>query len=361
MAIDSNILLRGIIPDAVASARAGFQLGRDFKRAPLIDQLDQQKLQMQEQGIAEGEMDLGSKFAGAVASIAGDQPITANNYAQTLAAMNRLGLPIEEENRIPSAENIQALEQIRQAGARSAMSGKQFADKAVFTTRLNPETGEIEQGFAVRDESGTRFEGIEGQVVKETPEEKRQRDLESKQKLEQFKTDQEFLREYNKQTQTPKGKAELEKIKREQLRENATKTAETMRAADALNTLNGLSQSDLGKIYGRGESVYPALLRSQEGLDMIASRDQVVSILKLMGRGELKGQGTVSDIETKMLGDAATILSMTDISPEKAAEEIERIRPVFERVLREGGREVPRNGSTAADRLKEAKARAGVK
>ena len=98
-----------------------------------------------------------------------------------------------------------------------------------------------------------------------------------------------------------------------------------------------VKDKDFDLIYGRGESIVPNLLRSQEGLDMQADIRQLVGMIKLGARGELKGQGTISDFESKMLGDAATVLEAQNISPEKARRAAEQ---AIEIIYRSAGREV---------------------
>lgn len=82
-----------------------------------------------------------------------------------------------------------------------------------------------------------------------------------------------------------------------------------------------LSGADLDKIYGKGESLFTTFLpfaRSQEGIDLLAKRDQMIGMLKLGARGELKGQGPITDSEQAIVGRAVTLLGNDDISPEEA-------------------------------------------
>lgn len=164
-------------------------------------------------------------------------------------------------------------------------------------------------------------------------------DIEKVTDIEKIKTSEDFIREMNKQTQTPKGRLELANLKAEQVQKDSGKIAEQMEAGNALATISRLQNSNLESIYGRGESIYPELFRSQEGIDRIADRDQTVSLLKLAARQKIKGQGTVSDNEGKMLGDAATILSNPNISAEAAMRELNRVMPLFQRILADSGGE----------------------
>ena len=98
--------------------------------------------------------------------------------------------------------------------------------------------------------------------------------------------------------------------------------------ADVDNALSILIPGDdtdvLDKIYGRGEAFYPDALRSQEGLDALAARDQLVSMLQLGARGELKGQGPITEGEQNILSRAATMLGNPSISPTLAKRQVER-------------------------------------
>lgn len=94
--------------------------------------------------------------------------------------------------------------------------------------------------------------------------------------------------------------------------------SQNYKLVSASRIYNNLKQADLDKIYGYGERWYPEFLRSQTGIDLLAQRDQLVSMLQLASAGELKGQGTVTDSERTMLANAATQLNNPTISPEMA-------------------------------------------
>lgn len=101
--------------------------------------------------------------------------------------------------------------------------------------------------------------------------------------------------------------------------------------SDAQSAYNALSSADLNLIYGRGEAWYPEFFRSQKGIDLIAQRDKLVGMLKMGARGELKGQGSVSDSEQKMLSQSITALENPNISPELARKELEAAINILER------------------------------
>jgi hypothetical protein len=89
------------------------------------------------------------------------------------------------------------------------------------------------------------------------------------------------------------------------------------------NIYKSLKDADLSKIYGFGESIYPEFLRSPSGAGLVAKRDQLVSMLNMAARGELKGQGPITEGEQGMLAKAASVLSNPNISPEMAREELD--------------------------------------
>lgn len=95
-----------------------------------------------------------------------------------------------------------------------------------------------------------------------------------------------------------------------------TRNAE-QRLSKAFSSYKALTASPekLDLIYGRGESLLPSQLRSQEGQDLLAQRDQFVAILRLAEVGQLKGTGPITENEQQMLGQAATVLLIPDISP----------------------------------------------
>lgn len=110
-----------------------------------------------------------------------------------------------------------------------------------------------------------------------------------------------------------KARAEAEDLVQQTISKRSS--SNTLESAQLLRTnLSGQLES----IYGRGESLYPNLLRSQKGIDLIADRDQLVGMLTLAGRGQLKGQGTLTDQEQKTVQQAITVLSNPDISPARA-------------------------------------------
>lgn len=134
------------------------------------------------------------------------------------------------------------------------------------------------------------------------------------------------------------------KLLKDQIALNATKAKNAAQSAEALDQFElgeTLINADLSSIYGRGESLYPDLLRNQAGIDLMAQRDKFVGMLKLAAAGKMKGQGSISDSERKTLNDAATTLSNPNISPELAAREIQKANDALRLTLEGQGIAVP--------------------
>lgn len=104
---------------------------------------------------------------------------------------------------------------------------------------------------------------------------------------------------------------------------------ETKDSQNAIGNINTLLDEDLDLIYGGFEWAQPDILRSQKGKNMLARKNQVVSSLKLLAAGKLKGQGSITENERTMLAQAATTLENQDIDPKLAEEELKRILPIY--------------------------------
>lgn len=143
-----------------------------------------------------------------------------------------------------------------------------------------------------------------------------------------------------KPNQTPEYRADVTRateLAKTDVKQSAPSSpTERREAQDAIGMINELKNFDLGSIYGRGEKYYPDLLRSQEGVDMLAKRDLVVDSLNLVAAGKLKGQGQITENEREMLKRAATMLGNQNISPEAAKKELDRVIPAFEEIINRG-------------------------
>jgi len=138
--------------------------------------------------------------------------------------------------------------------------------------------------------------------------------------------------------QVAKSKADIEiavTSAREQAKVDVQKAVTSMGAMDKLDDADRLyselSQADLGRIYGFGEAVYPDWLRTEEGVTLQAKRDQLIGMLQLAGRGELKGQGPITEGEQAIVAKAATILNSPNISPATAKKELDNAMNILYR------------------------------
>lgn len=109
MAIDPNILLRGITPDLAQSVGQGLSIGREIVQGPLRNQLLQQEL--------------GEKSSIALNSIVGDltvEEITPEIFANSVQAAQDLGVKLSREETQFTPQNVNKLVTLSQAGKRFA-------------------------------------------------------------------------------------------------------------------------------------------------------------------------------------------------------------------------------------------------
>lgn len=199
---------------------------------------------------------------------------------------------------------------------------------------FDPSTGKYEPAM---DSDGNRLTGapydtaLQGNLSYAKQQGQNQSDLQMKPIIttdtEKAKSNVELaLRpEIERQTVAARAKAEQEATK------NQTQAVASAKLEDAIVLCDDLKKADFNKIYGRGESLYPELARSQEGINMIAKRNQLVAMLKLGAAGELKGQGSITDPERQMIGEAATMLANPNIDPKLARESLDMAMTVFRR------------------------------
>ena len=224
-----------------------------------------------------------------------------------------------------------SMDQLYQSMGMGGGANSQFGAQETFkdskgnlffgTTRRNPSTGQVESVLAAVDGSGAQPQGkVEmvgryGLTASEDTTKKAEDttatktaeagvDLVEKPKIESAVV---AARKY----------AEAEAAKR------AQQSGQLSKLEDADRIYKALSSEDLDLIYGRGETWYPGFLRSQKGIDLMADRDQLVGMLKMGARGELKGQGPISDSEQGMLAESISVLGNESISPEKARQALD--------------------------------------
>ena len=123
------------------------------------------------------------------------------------------------------------------------------------------------------------------------------------------------------------------KITNEEKRNEAinAKNARRAEADSAVDQVNSLLNGDrFTEAFGKLVTNTPDIAKSQASLDAIADVDQIKGLLTLESRQKLKGQGTISDGEQKILAQSATVLNNPLISDERARRELRKIRGVFE-------------------------------
>ena len=123
MAIDPNVLLRGVVPDAVGAARQGFELGDAIRNAPILREQRQQQLAAGTQKAQAGKLEQGKNEALAAFRLFGDTPITAENFEQAVNLAAEQGIQVDDSDRIASPENIAGFNQVIQAGGRLSQAG----------------------------------------------------------------------------------------------------------------------------------------------------------------------------------------------------------------------------------------------
>ena len=138
-----------------------------------------------------------------------------------------------------------------------------------------------------------------------------------------------------------KGQAEVEKKQREAADAAKSDAAQTISVQDALAVAKDLrNDPELPNIFGSFQGAIPSV--RQGSVDAEAKRDRLINMLKVAERGKLKGQGTISDFEAKMLGDAISILNNPRIGDKAALAEVDRVIEMLEGKI-STGQEAPQS------------------
>lgn len=96
-------------------------------------------------------------------------------------------------------------------------------------------------------------------------------------------------------------------------------------------------RQNYGKVDATMNRFVPDAFLPQERLDASPLIDQVKNLLTVAARGQLKGQGQITDAETAMLERAQTILKNHSMSDEAAIQEVDRVLTY----LQSKGAEIP--------------------
>lgn len=109
------------------------------------------------------------------------------------------------------------------------------------------------------------------------------------------------------------------------------KNARRKEADSAIIQIDSLLEGDrFSKAFGKVVTTTPELARPQASIDAIADVNQIKGLITLESRQKLKGQGTITDSEQKILAQSATVLDNPLISDERARKELRKIKRVFE-------------------------------
>lgn len=125
MAIDTNVLLRAIVPDTTSAIKQGIDIGQTIRNAPLLREQRQNAIQQQEQQLATGDVEMGDKLSSAVYSLVGDVENLAPEQVRPL--MNQLqasGFAVEEDDFSEDPENISNIMGLAKRG-KSLLQSKQ--------------------------------------------------------------------------------------------------------------------------------------------------------------------------------------------------------------------------------------------
>ena len=111
--------------------------------------------------------------------------------------------------------------------------------------------------------------------------------------------------------------------------ENERTTSQQQDATEVQNVARSLLDNidNVRRVFGAVQGRAPSL--RQETVDAEADVDRLVSLLSLDNRQKMKGSGQISDFESRLLGQAATVLSNKLISDERAEQELQKIAGVF--------------------------------
>lgn len=400
MALDANIIFRGLQAGLgevapVSNLLSGFQSGQQMQRNALENQLLQQRADLAplqqralEQELAMGEQGLAQGALGLQADQMSIDQARQGRLLSEITGLAREGLALPSDARrshilnklstvdfegLNEQELIEEINQMNDKDLESTLRSMTTASQKISDIPAEVRTFEVmTQGMTPEEKAGARkvWAGIQARAGESAEERiaregKTEQVAESQAAIEGAKSGATESAKLDVQLEKkPEVEAKVEQKKLEvqaQVQKKIEQQGQLGRYQDALNIYSDLMPkgskdlSKLNRIYGRGESLYPKLARSQEGINAMAQRDQLVSMLQLGARGELKGQGPITENEQAILSKAITILSEPDISPELAAQYINQ---AMEILGRNAGQTV--ETSSPPSRLEELRKKAGL-
>lgn len=141
MPINSNVLLKAIVPNTTAALQAGVNLGTSIRNAPLLRKQNEQKVAQNEQTLAKGDVDMGDKLSSAIYSLVGDvETIPMEAINPLMSQLEAAGFPIKQDDRIESPETISNIMGLAKRGKGLLTSQKSGLASATTTTWPNGTT-----------------------------------------------------------------------------------------------------------------------------------------------------------------------------------------------------------------------------
>lgn len=312
--------------DIISSLGAGYKLGQQMAQAPQRNKLQELMLKQQQQALQGQRQKAQQQQEGF------DQQKVMRNIGVSLRAIKSLqSTPLEQRPQVLQG----IIPQMEQLG----MDTSRLVDADLSDEGL-ASYGATLQAFA-QDPKGSMTEyqrrNLDLQERRLTQQAGMTESQKERFRLQEMRQDPERRRELKEAEERGKLQAKLDlgleyekesALVKNEVNKMISQQGQATKLADVDNALNILIPDDstdvLDKIYGKGEAFYPDALRSQEGLDALAARDQLVSMLQLGARGELKGQGPITEGEQNILSRAATMLGNPSISPTLAKRQVER-------------------------------------
>lgn len=99
---------------------------------------------------------------------------------------------------------------------------------------------------------------------------------------------------------------------------------------DVVDAIRQISEKDLGSIYGWA-SVDPRNKLPESPAQLAQAKvDKLKSLLQLAAAGKLKGQGSITENERKILADSTTLLNKSGISPKQASVELQKLLATYQ-------------------------------
>ena len=378
MAIDPRIALEARAPDisgvvstfqnALLNAQKGRQNEQVLQQAdvmnPLLAQQAQQGVDINSQNIAAGEAqaqqavelrklksinDFGVRNQSLVdnAIATGDAAPLQGALTQRLTTLKQQGLPTQETedalfalgqgniksvvDDIKGAQNLYS-QQIGQFQKTRVTSSKILEDGTTVQSLSTGGTNVIAPSGAVLT-GDNRINALNKALGVEVTQTGAKEQAKSDVNIAEVTTLEDISKEKKLDIQKKKVTLDETKAKNQEARDTAinTKNARRKEADAAIVQIDSLLDDDrFSNAFGKVVTTTPELLRRQESIDAIADVNQIKGLITLESRQKLKGQGTITDSEQKILAQSATILDNPMISDERARKELRKIKRVFE-------------------------------